>query len=260
MTAALEVDAVSRSFGALRAVRDVSLRIEAGERLSILGTNGAGKSTLFNLIAGDFPVSAGRVRLFGQEIQQLPAHRRARLGISRTFQVSRVLKGLSVEENFYVAARGTRGKRFGIGRRRDDDADRQVARECARAVGLADREADLAGSLSYGEQRQLEIGMALAGRPKVILLDEPAAGLSPAERPALVTLLKTLPAAMTVLLIEHDMDVALSVADRVCVMNAGALVFQRTPTEAATSPLVQSLYLGGDAAVSEEGEGDVRGE
>ncbi|MGD9945428.1 MAG: ABC transporter ATP-binding protein [Burkholderiaceae bacterium] len=244
MSAALQVSKVTRSFGALRAVSDVSLQIAPGERRAILGTNGAGKTTLFNLIAGDLPPTSGTIRLLDRDVSTLPAFQRARLGISRTYQASRVLRGLPVRDNLFLAVRGVQPHRFSLSRPRANDKHRQRAEQLAEQVGLTARFDTAAGELSHGEQRQLEIGMALAGEPRVMLLDEPAAGLSPTERPALTQLLRRLPAQMTIVLIEHDMDVALSVADRVSVMNEGALIFEGSPGETSASPLVQSLYLG----------------
>lgn len=247
MTAALVVSGVTKAFGALVAVRDVSLWIEPGERRAILGTNGAGKTTLFNVIAGDFPPTQGSLQFFGTDITRLPAYQRTRLGITRTYQASRVLSNLSVLDNLYLAVRGVERFRFSLRLPRADDAFRPRSREIAAKVGLSDRLDLMASELSHGEQRELEIGMALAGRPRLLLLDEPAAGLSPLERPALAAMLRTLPADVTVVLIEHDMDVALQVADRVTVMHEGAVVFEGSPRETAASQLVQSIYLGNTA-------------
>lgn len=244
MTPALVVDGLTKAFGALVAVRDVSLAVNPGERRAIIGTNGAGKTTLFNLIAGDFRPTHGSLRVFGESIAQVPAYRRTRLGISRTYQTSRVLNGLTVLENLYLAVRGVQPYRFSIRWPKASDEHRVRSVELAGRVGLEARVNVMASELSHGEQRQLEIGMALAGRPKLLLLDEPAAGLSPVERPKLTEMLRRLPAEVTVVLIEHDMDVALQVADRVAVMHDGALVFEGSPRDTAASPLVQSLYLG----------------
>jgi len=244
VSAALELSHLGKSFGALMAVRDVSLEIAEGERRVILGTNGAGKSTLFNLIAGDIAPSSGSMRYFGQDITRLPSYRRSRIGVSRTYQSSRVLRGLTVLDNLYVAVRGVQQNRFSVVPSRKGDTHIARARELAGEVGLAGRTSVLANELSHGEQRQLDIGMALAGAPRLLLLDEPAAGLSPAERPQLTSMLRELPRSMTVVLIEHDMDVALQVADRVTVMNEGAVVFEGSSQETAQSALVQALYLG----------------
>jgi len=244
VTTALELHHLDKSFGALTAVRNVSMLIPEGERRVILGTNGAGKSTLFNLIAGDIAPSAGSIEFFGRDITRIPSYRRSRLGVSRTYQSSRVLRGLTVLDNLYVAIRGVRPNRFSLWPSFYDSAPRHRARELADEIGLKGRVDAVANELSHGEQRQLDIGMALAGAPRLLLLDEPAAGLSPAERPQLTAMLRALPRTMTVVLIEHDMDVALPVADRVTVMNEGAVVFEGSPQETARSGLVQALYLG----------------
>jgi len=239
-----ELHHLGKSFGALTAVRDVCMQIPEGERRVVLGTNGAGKSTLFNLIAGDIAPSTGSMIFFGQDITTIPSYRRSRGGVSRTYQSSRLLRGLTVLDNLYIAIRGVRPNRFSLWPAIADSSTRCRARELANEIGLKDRVDAVANELSHGEQRQLDIGMALAGAPRLLLLDEPAAGLSPAERPQLTAMLRALPRTMTVVLIEHDMDVALPVADRVTVMNEGAVVFEGSPQETARSALVQALYLG----------------
>ena len=244
MSAILQTDKVCATFGLLRAVRDVSLQVQTGERLSILGTNGAGKSTLFNLIAGDLKATSGSIHFHGRPIHSLSAPARTRLGISRSYQTSRVMQGLTVHENMFLAVQGVKSGRFSFRVPRADHPLRQEARATLVRVGLHGLDEELAGNLSHGEQRQLEIAMALASGPELLLLDEPAAGLSPSERPALVSLLKSLPRDVTMILIEHDMDVALQVADRVIVMHEGEIVFRGTPGETASSSLVRSLYLG----------------
>lgn len=244
MTAVLHVDNLCATFGSLKAVRDVTLQARAGERLIILGTNGAGKSTLFNLIAGDILPTTGTIQWCGQPIQALSAPQRTRLGISRSYQTSRVLHGLSVADNMYLAVQGVQAGRFGWRVPGNQHPWRQKARETLALVKLTGMDDELASNLSHGEQRQLEIAMALASDPLMLLLDEPAAGLSPGERPGLVALLCALPRDVTIIMIEHDMDVALQVADRVMVMHEGAVVFEGTSAETAASSLVRSLYLG----------------
>lgn len=244
MTPALLVSDLTKSFGALTAVKSVSLRVEPGERRAVIGTNGAGKSTLFNLIAGDYRPTLGTIQFFGDPIENLPAFRRTRMGVCRTYQTSRVLGGLSVLDNLYLAVRGVQPHRFSLRLPQTQDILRKRCHELADRVGLSEQIQAPASDLSHGEQRQLEIGMALAGEPRLLLLDEPAAGLSPAERPVLTRMLLELPADVTVILVEHDMDVALNVATRVAVMNEGAIVFEGSPRETADSDLVQSIYLG----------------
>ncbi|HEX5995558.1 MAG TPA: ABC transporter ATP-binding protein [Jiangellales bacterium] len=240
----LEARDLAKRFGGLLAVRDVNLQIAAGERRVILGPNGAGKSTLFNLLAGSETPSQGSVMLFGADVTTLGAQQRTRLGLSRTFQTSRLLSGLTVEDNFYLAVIGVRGGRFRMVRTRRDSAARQRAREAAERVGIAARLHEPAGDLSHGEQRQLEIGLALAAEPRLLLLDEPAAGLSRAERQQLSKLLLSLERDVTLLMIEHDMDVALSVAEWVTMMHEGAVIVEGPPEEIRANPRVHDLYLG----------------
>jgi branched-chain amino acid transport system ATP-binding protein len=240
----VRIRGLSRRFGGVVAVKDVDLDIAPGERRAVLGPNGAGKSTLFNLIAGADTPTAGTIELFGDDVSKLGARRRTRMGLSRTFQTSRLLTGLTVEDNLYLAAIGVSGGRFRLWRTGRDREARDRARLTAESVGMTDRLESLAGDLSHGEQRQLEIGLALIAEPRVLLLDEPAAGLSRSERQLLTTLLLSLDKSVTVLLIEHDMDVALTVADRVTMMHDGAVIVEGTPSEIRGNQLVHDLYLG----------------
>ena len=240
----LRVRGLSRNFGGVVAVSDVDLDLAPGERRAVLGPNGAGKSTLFNLIAGADVPTAGSVTLFGVDVTRLGARQRTRMGLSRTFQTSRLLTGLTVEDNLYLAAVGVAGGRFRMLRTGRDSAARKRARETAESVGMTDRLDTLAGDLSHGEQRQLEIGLALVAEPRMLLLDEPAAGLSRAERQLLTALLLSLDRDVTLLLIEHDMDVALTVAERVTMMHDGVVIVEGTPAEIRADQRVHDLYLG----------------
>jgi branched-chain amino acid transport system ATP-binding protein len=223
----------------------VDLVLREGERRALLGPNGAGKTTLFNVVSGELPPSAGSVELFGSDVTYLPVRRRARLGLARTFQTSRLLLGLTVEDNLYVAVLGAEGGRLrAVSIPVKDRAFRQQARAAADRVGLGDRLGALVGSLSHGEQRQLEVGMAFAQRPRLLMLDEPAAGLSRGERQTLAELLGSLQRSITVLLIEHDMDVALGFAERVTMMHDGRVIVEGTPNEIRANQLVHDLYLG----------------
>jgi branched-chain amino acid transport system ATP-binding protein len=242
---ALVLEGVSRNFGALVALDGIDLTVGAGERRGILGANGAGKTTLFNAITGDFPPTAGRVRFFGEDITRLPPYDRIRRGLRRTYQNSMLFRGLAVIDNLYLAARGVARGRLSLLRPARDDQALQSARELAHAVRLDHVADQLVANLAHGQQRQLEIGMALAGAPRFILFDEPAAGLSPAERRELVQLLGALPQHIGFIIIEHDLDVALRVVERVTVMH-GAKVFKHgTPDEIQRDPDVQRIYLGG---------------
>jgi len=240
----LRLRKVGRRFGGVQAVRDVDLTVAPGERRAILGPNGAGKTTLFNLISGEVLPSAGTIESFGQDVTYMPARKRCRMGLTRTFQKSRLFLGLSVEDNLYLAVLGVRDGHLRPLRTSKDAEMRERARELAEAVGLGGRLDALVGSLSHGEQRQLEVGMARGGNPRLMMLDEPAAGLSPGERGALTELLLALDPSITLILIEHDMDVALRVAERVTMMHDGRVVIEGTPAEIRASTLVHDLYLG----------------
>jgi branched-chain amino acid transport system ATP-binding protein len=247
-TPALQLDAVGRRFGSLHAVKSVTMTVAAGERRAVLGPNGAGKTTLFNLICGDFPPTSGTVRLHGADITRLPPHQRARHGIGRTYQTSLLFNGLTVEDNLLVALRGARPARFSLRLPRAGDAQMAEVRALAERVRLMHRLHDTVDALSHGQRRQLEVGMALACRPRLLMLDEPAAGLSPAERPELSALLKSLPRELTLILIEHDMDVALPIADIVTVMKDGEVMVEEPPGRIVDHPLVHGIYLGKKAA------------
>jgi branched-chain amino acid transport system ATP-binding protein len=248
MPHALRLEGVGRRFGALQAVRDVTLDIAPGERRAILGPNGAGKTTLFNVIAGDFPATAGRVLFFAEDVTGLAAQLRTRRGVTRTYQNSLLFTGLSVADNLYLAVRGVRPYRLSLLRSRRRDTYRARAADLAATVGLAEVTGLLVSELSHGQRRQLELGMALAGEPRLLLLDEPAAGLSPGERAELVRLLAGLPRELTVVIIEHDMDVAFQVAERVTVMHNGEVVAEGTPAEIQANETVHRIYLGGHVA------------
>jgi len=240
----LQIRGLTRRFGGVVAVGDVELDIATGERRAVLGPNGAGKSTLFNLIAGADTPTSGSIELFGDDATRLGARQRTRMGLSRTFQTSRLLTGLTVEDNLYLAAIGVAGGRLRLLRTGRDRAAREQARRTAESVGMTDRLATLAGDLSHGEQRQLEIGLALVAEPRMLLLDEPAAGLSRSERQLLTALLLSLDRDVTLLLIEHDMDVALTVAERVTMMHDGVVIVEGTPAEIRADQRVHDLYLG----------------
>jgi branched-chain amino acid transport system ATP-binding protein len=240
----LRARGIDKRFGGVHAVNDVDLDVLAGERRAVLGPNGAGKTTLFGLVSGTIRPTAGTVELFGRDVTSLPAALRTRLGLSRTFQTSRVFTGLTVEDNLYLGALGVRGGRLRALRTGRDAELRAAARLAAERVGLAAQLAAPAADLSHGERRQLEIGLALVAEPRLLMLDEPAAGLSRAERGLLTELLRALGREVTVILIEHDMDVALRVAERVTMMHEGRVILEGTPAEIRASKLVHDLYLG----------------
>jgi branched-chain amino acid transport system ATP-binding protein len=250
MNPILYIEHLVRNFGGLMAVSDVSLSVGPGERRAIIGPNGAGKTTLFNLISGQTPVVSGSVFLDGQDVTRLADYQRANLGLGRTFQRNNLFFGLSVFENVRLAAQ----HRHRISRRCFAPASRfaavnEAALELLERVGLADRAADLARSLAYGQQRALEIALALANQPKVLLLDEPTAGMSPAETAEMVELIGSLPRDLTMLIIEHDMDVIFSLATTITVLHYGQVLAEGTPAEVKKNRRVQEVYLG-------QGEGE----
>ncbi len=241
----LACEALSRHFGALAAVNGVSLEVARHERRAIIGPNGAGKTTLFNLITGHLQPSAGRVVFDGQSIVGLSPHAVARRGISRSFQRTNLFPNLVVLENLRLAAAaGMRGSYDLLGSVERLRAPVARAREVAEAVDLAERLGEVAGRLSYGEQRQLEIGIALATSPRLLLLDEPTAGMSPEETQRMTRLLQELPRDVTLLIIEHDMDVVFSLAERVTVLHYGEVLSEGTVDEVRADPRVYEVYLG----------------
>jgi branched-chain amino acid transport system ATP-binding protein len=243
--AALTLAGVSRSFGGLRALDDVSLEVRAGERRALIGPNGAGKTTLFSLISGELRPSAGRITLFGRDVTRLAPHRRAALGLGRTYQITNLFPRLTVLDNCLLAAQGLSPAKLHLHRALERyPALFGRARAVLAAVGLAGKEAETVRHLSHGEQRQLEIALALAGAPRLLLLDEPTAGLSPAESHLMTALLRTLDPAITVLIIEHDMDVAFALTDRVTVLHFGKVVADGVGDAVRADPLVQEIYLG----------------
>jgi branched-chain amino acid transport system ATP-binding protein len=241
---ALHVEDVSRSFGALVALDAVSLTVEAGERRAILGANGAGKTTLFNAITGDFPPTRGRIRFFGEDVTRAPVHERIRRGLRRTYQNSMLFRALTVADNLFMAARGIGSRRYSLRRPSADDAAVEATRRLAGYVHLTSDLERRVSDLSHGQQRQLEIGMALAGAPRMILFDEPAAGLSPMERRDLIALLQALPPHVGYVIIEHDLEVALRVVEHVTVMHNGRIFRDGAPAEIEADPDVQAIYLG----------------
>ena len=242
---AIELRGVSRFFGALAALIDVTLSVRPGERRAVLGSNGAGKTTLLNCVTGDFPPSSGTVRFFGEDVTILPPHERIRRGLRRTYQISQLFGGLTVLENIFLSCRGVSRKRFSLVRPDDRDVNMAQAISIMQAVHLDALRDTRVAELSHGQQRQLEIAMALAGAPRFILFDEPAAGLSPTERRDLIALLNALPKHIGYIIIEHDLDVALRVSDYVSMMHNGRLFKEGTPSQIESDPDVQEIYLGG---------------
>jgi branched-chain amino acid transport system ATP-binding protein len=238
---ALRLEGVTRAFGALRAIENVSFSVAAGERRAVIGANGAGKTTLFNVITGDFPATEGRVLFFGEDVTTQPPFERIRMGLRRTYQSSLLFRDLTVRDNLFLATRGISRGRYSFLRSRSNRNTEELL-ERVRLTRVADQPVSV---LSHGQQRQLEIGMALAGAPRLILFDEPAAGLSPGERAELVALLGSLPAHMGFVIIEHDLDIALRVVQQVTVMHNGRILKHGTPAEIENDEEVQAIYMGG---------------
>jgi branched-chain amino acid transport system ATP-binding protein len=241
---ALELRGVTRLFGALAALIDVTLTLRPGERRAVLGSNGAGKTTLFNCVTGDFPLTSGTIRFFGEDVTNFPPHERIRRGLRRTYQISALFSGLAVIDNVYLACCGVSRGRFSLLRPQREDRLMHAAENLIQAVHLDDAKEQRVAELSHGQQRQLEIALALAGAPRLILFDEPAAGLSPAERAELIEILTSLPPHIGYIVIEHDMDVALRVVESVSMMDNGRIFREGRPEEIESDPEVQELYLG----------------
>ncbi len=241
----LELKGLSKSFGGLQAVRGVSFTIMPGDRKAIIGPNGAGKTTLFNLISGIFPASSGQVLLFGRDITSWPSHRRAALGMARTFQVTSLFPRLSVLDNVLLAIKGRRASKFVMWRPLATYRDvYEKAHELLQRAAFLDRKDTEVRHLSHGEQRQLEIVLGLAGDPDILLLDEPAAGLSSGESAEMARFLQKLDPKIALLLIEHDMDIVFDLASEISVLHFGEVLESGTPERIRSSAKVQEIYLG----------------
>lgn len=242
---ALELRGVTKSFGSLTVVDDVDLTVVAGGRLAVIGPNGAGKTTLFRMIAGELAVSSGSVSLFGEDVTRVSERARAVRGVARTFQVSNLFPSLSAVDNVRLAAQvNTATARTFWRRTAPGDTYGSHAREALEQVGLGGRASDAVSDLSHGEQRQLEIAMALVSRPRLLLFDEPAAGLSRSERTMLASLLQELPSDLSYVLIEHDMSLALELVDQVLCLDNGRTLAYGSPAEIRADADVQAVYLG----------------
>jgi branched-chain amino acid transport system ATP-binding protein len=242
---ALETRSLNKSFGSLAVTQDVSLAFEAGLRYAIIGPNGAGKTTYFNLLAGNLRPDSGAILLDGRDVTGLDVTSRARIGIARSFQRNNVFPDFTVRDNLALACALRMGSTpiFWRPMRRLPSAGKE-AEELAAQVGLADTGDIAARNISYGSQRQLEVALALACRPKVLLLDEPTSGMGPEETARMHALISALPRTLTVIVIEHDMDIVLDLADRIIVLDYGRVLAQGTPAEIRASQVVRERYLG----------------
>lgn len=247
--AALVLSGITKSYGSVVAVDDVSFQVRRGARHAVIGPNGAGKSTLFALVAGTIKPTSGRVTLLGEDVTRLADHKRARRGLAKTFQHSSVFASMTLLQNVLLAAEQRHGRPARAVGGHSGSAMR-VAEDALDRVGLLDRAEVTAASLSHGERRQLEVALALAVEPRVLLFDEPTAGMSAAETARFVALVQALPRDITVLIIEHDLDVVFTLADRVTVLHLGAVIADGSPEEVRASELVQQTYLGAPATAA----------
>jgi branched-chain amino acid transport system ATP-binding protein len=245
----LEIEGLTKRFGGVVAADGISLVLPAGELHAIIGPNGAGKSTLIGQLSGEVVPDSGRIRFEGQEITDFPVYRRSQLGLARSFQVTTLFPDFTALDSVTLSVQAHSGHSFRFWRNaRNEIQLREPAQAALTRVGLSERAATLVADLSHGERRQLEIAMALAGRPRMLLLDEPMAGMGPEESVRLVELLRALKGAMTVLLIEHDIDAVFALADRISVLVYGRIIATGDPAAIRSDPAVREAYLGEGAA------------
>jgi branched-chain amino acid transport system ATP-binding protein len=242
---ALALDGVTRTFGGVTAISSVSLEVPTGVRYGIIGPNGAGKTTLFNLISGELSVTDGRIELFGENVTHARPARRVRMGLGRTYQITRTFRSLTVAENLALSLHGLRRSKYSMLRSwKSFKALMREGEEVAERFGLHEKLSVPASELSHGEMRELEVALTLALKPSVLLLDEPGAGLSPGERVSMRALLRSVPADLTLVMIEHDMDLVREVVDMVTVLNFGEVVTTGRTGDVQRDPTVQEIYLG----------------
>jgi branched-chain amino acid transport system ATP-binding protein len=245
----VRTEALTKEFGALTAVNAVTFEVQEGSLHSVIGPNGAGKTTFFNLLTGQLAPTSGRIIFDGRDIAGMPPHRVAYLGIARSFQRTSIFPTLSIADNVWLAAFARQESWRGLAWRRADRYPELTARALAALgeVGLADKAGQPAREISHGEQRQLELAIALAAAPRLLLLDEPAAGLSPDETQKMVALVRKLKGRYTIVLIEHKIDVVMTMSDRISVMHFGSVIAEGTPAEIRRNAEVRRAYLGGIA-------------
>jgi branched-chain amino acid transport system ATP-binding protein len=243
--ALLQVEGLAKRFGGIVATDDVTLGVETGELHAVIGPNGAGKTTLIAQLSGQLPPDSGRIRLGGRDISALPMYRRSRLGLARSFQITSLFLDLSVLDNVALAVQAHAGHSFHFWRNTRTEAElRDPARAALARVGLSERAGLPASALSHGEHRQLELAIALAGHPRLLLLDEPMAGLGPEESASMVEMLRALKSELTILLVEHDMEAVFALADRITVLVYGRVIASGRPDEIRANAQVRDAYLG----------------
>ncbi len=244
----LKVDKINKSFGTLQVLHDVSLEVQPGERHVIIGPNGAGKTTLFNSITNHLPITSGTVHFEGKNITNLPAHRLVHLGMSRTFQKNNLFGDLTVEENIHLALTAKKKYRHDVWFSLTSRSDvKKETNEILEEWKITHRRDVKINNLSYGEQRLLEVLLAMASKPKLLLLDEPTSGMSPAETTQTSEMIQRLPRSMALVVIEHDMDVVFAIADRITVLHHGEPILTGAPEEVRNSDMVKEIYFGGGA-------------
>ena len=242
---AIRVERLFKSFGGVAATNDVSFRVDAGGRLVIIGPNGAGKSTLFNLLNGQLRPDKGKIFLFGHDVTHLPLHRRAHMGMARSFQLTSLFPELSVLQNMMLALHGLRKSRLNPFRETVRYGTLTAkAEELLTQFDLWSKKEHLIKNIAYGEQRKLEIALCLASNPRLLLLDEPSAGLTTAERSAVMEIIRKLPPDIAVIIVDHDMDLVFGLANRIIVLHYGQIIAEGTPEEIQADPRVREVYMG----------------
>jgi branched-chain amino acid transport system ATP-binding protein len=245
VTPALRISGLKKAFGGIPAMNGVSLDVMPGERRLIIGPNGAGKTTLFNLITGHFAPDSGAIALFGEEVSGLRPHQRAHLGLARTYQITALFPKDSLEHNIVLSLLGLSKLRWDAFRPLANQTGlHEDSRRALALVGLEQRATRTIGEVSYGEKRRVEIAMALAQKPRLLLLDEPLAGLSREERAAVKALIAGIPRDVTLIMIEHDMDTALDLAERITLLHYGSVIVEGTRSEVVADPKTREIYLG----------------
>jgi branched-chain amino acid transport system ATP-binding protein len=241
----LRIDRLSKNFGGLHVLNDLSLTVETGEYVAIIGPNGAGKTTLLNVITGELSANTGKLYLFGKDVTAMPAHRRVQAGLGRSFQITRLFYTVTVLDNILLALQASQPSRYQMFRQAASYSELVAeAERLLKTIDLLHKKDEQAASVSYGEQRKLEVTLALASKPKLLLMDEPTAGLAPAEIDDFINMVKTLATDTTLIFSAHDMDVVFDLADRVIVLYFGQIIAEGTPEQIQGNRKVREIYLG----------------